>query len=311
MELHSCLIGTGIILSVSSDRLLEWGLIIMDSTYMANLLEKYKAQIKRIGGQNDKIRKIKKIVNGKCPDADKLFSVEGIWAHQILKRTNIEIKSLLICPEFIYTHEAAQLVEVFIKKAENVYVISKKVMENLSERDKPDGMITIGLFPVYRTDNLNLNNNAVIVILDGLEQPGNIGTILRTCDGAGVDAVFVCNKRAKLTNPKLIKGSMGAVFFVPIVEFTDIDDCITWLNKRDFNMYLTDTGASKTYKNYEYEGNIALIIGGERYGTSKKWYGCRTRKLSIPMFGICDSLNVGTATSVLVYEICMKKSLTS
>jgi len=135
----------------------------------------------------------------------------------------------------------------------------------------------------------------------------NIGTILRSYDGAKVDAVLVCNKKAKLTNQKLIKASMGAVFTVPIIEFSNAEACITWLSKHQFTIYLADTRADKAYKNYEYGGNTALIVGGERYGISKEWYSCESQLLSIPMHGICDSLNVGVATSIFLYELCMNK----
>ena len=140
-----------------------------------------------------------------------------------------------------------------------------------------------------------------------MENPGNIGIILRTCDGAGVDAVFICNKKARVTNPKLIKSSMGAVFRIPIIEFNDMNVCAKWLKAHNFSIYLADTRANETYKSFDYDGNSALVIGSERYGISGKWYSCNPHLLSIPMLGICDSLNVGVAASVITYEISMKR----
>lgn len=274
---------------------------------MNDLLEKHKNKVKHIGIQNDKIIKIKQIINGNYPDYKKLFAVEGIWAHQKLLNTSIKIESFLFCPEYIYSNEAAQLIDTFIDKTDDVCVISKKVFEKFSERDEPDGLISIGKFPAYDIDNCKLKDDAVITILDGLETPGNIGTILRTCDGAGVDAVFICNKRARITSTKLIKGSMGAAFVIPIIEFNCVNDCIMWLMARNFNIYLADTRANTTFKSCEYEGNTALVLGSERYGISKEWYNFKTHMLFIPMFGICDSLNVGTAASIILYEICLKK----
>ncbi|MBS4220101.1 hypothetical protein KHA96_17450 [Bacillus sp. FJAT-49711] len=184
-------------------------------------------------------------------------------------------------------------------------------MEKLSQKEKQDGLLSIGTLPSYKIENLQLKNNAIIVILDGLEQAGNIGTILRTSDGAGVDAIFICNKRVKQTNPKLIKASMGGVFTVPIIDFVHTSACISWLRKHHFNIYLADTRAERTYKQYEYEGNTALVIGSERYGISKDWYDFPNQQLFIPMHGICDSLNVGTATAIMVYEISMKKNVST
>jgi RNA methyltransferase, TrmH family len=285
------------------------GLISMSNTYINSLVERYKIKIKHVGMQSDEINQIKRIINGNCPDDEKLFAVEGIWAHQKLLSTNIEIKTFIFCPECIYSNEASLLVETFLKKTEEVFVVSKKVFGKLSERDEPDGLISLGKFPVYDIENCKLKTDPVIIVLDGLETPGNIGTILRTCDGAGVDAVLICNKRARITNTKLIKGSMGAAFVIPIVKFDCVNDCIMWLMARNFNIYLADTKADKTYKSYEYGGNTALVVGSERYGISEEWYNLNSNMLSIPMLGVCDSLNVGTAASIITYEICTKKNM--
>ena len=122
-----------------------------------------------------------------------------------------------------------------------------------------------------------------------------------------MDVVFICKRRARITNPKLIKGSMGAAFTIPVIEFDHIKDCILWLKTHCFNIYLTDTKAIKTYKSFEFKGNTSLVMGSERYGLSEEWYADDVNMLSIPMLGTCDSLNVGAAASVIIYEICMKK----
>ena len=285
------------------------GLICMDNICINILMQQYKSKIKNVGMQSDDINQIKQIINDKCPDSERLFAVEGIWAHQKLLNSKISVKSFLFCPEYIYSSEAVHLVVSFLDKTEKVYVVSKKVFQRLSERDKPDGLITVGELPTLDIDKWKLKEDAVIAVLDGLETPGNIGTILRTCDGSGVDAVFICNKRARITNTKVIKGSMGAAFVIPIVEFEYIDDCITWLTARNYNIYLADTRADKTFKSYEYKENSALVLGSERYGISSEWYSINSHMLSIPMLGVCDSLNVGTAASIILYEICLKKRM--
>lgn len=123
-----------------------------------------------------------------------------------------------------------------------------------------------------------------------------------------MEAVFICNQRVRLTNPKLMKGSMGAVFTMPIFEFDDIKSCREWLQAHEFGVFLANPQAVKSYKEFGYEGNTALVVGNERYGLSKEWNERNTEMLSIPMRGICDSLNVGAAASIMIYEICMKKS---
>jgi len=130
---------------------------------------------------------------------------------------------------------------------------------------------------------------------------------MRTCDGAGAAALFLCNKKVRLTNPKYIKGSMGAAFTVPYYEFEDASDCADWLRAKGFDIYLADTRAEKKYYEYEYKNRSALIVGSEKYGISREWYAPDAKLLSVPMNGSCDSLNVGVASSIILYEMCVKK----
>ena len=287
----------------------DTGLNDMNNIFMNQLLDKYSRKLKHIGSQHPIISQIKHIQNNTSDDSEKCFLAEGIRVHQKLITVDLKIQCFLICPELIYSNEALELVDSCIKKAEETFIVSRKLFEKVSDRDGPDGFASIVQIHSYVVDNLHLKDNALIIVLDGLETPGNIGTILRTCDGAGVDAVFICNKKARVTNQKLVKGSMGAVFIIPIIEFDDTSVCAKWLEAHDFNIYLADTRADKTYKNFDYDGNTALVMGSERYGISKDWYFCNPQLLSIPMLGMCDSLNVGVAASVITYEMCMKRLL--
>ena len=147
----------------------------------------------------------------------------------------------------------------------------------------------------------------VVGIIEGKNPSRNIGTIMRTCDGAAIDAVLICNRRARLTHPKILKGSMGAAFTLPIVEYDSVEACKMWLTKHKFAIYLADTRAEKSYHQYEYRGRAALIVGSERYGITREWYDGPVNRLSIPMLGACDSLNVGVATSIILYEMSLKQ----
>lgn len=281
----------------------------MSNLSLNALMYKYKGKIKNAGIQSVDINQIRSIINGNYPDDERLFAVEGIWAHQKLLDAKIEINTFLFCLEYIYSNEAVALIGSFLDKAQKVFIVSQRVFQKLSEREKPDGLITIGKLPLYDINRLKLREDAIVAVLDGLETPGNIGTILRTCDGSGVEAVLICSKRARITNSKLIKGSMGAAFFIPIIEFKNINDCITWLRANNFNIYLADSNGAKSFKSYDYRGRSALVLGSERYGLSEQWYSVNANVLSIPMFGMCDSLNVGTAASIILYEMSLRKQL--
>ncbi|WP_410771792.1 TrmH family RNA methyltransferase [Fontibacillus sp. BL9] len=279
----------------------------MVSAEIALILDKYRHKIKAVGMHHEKIVELRRMLSHGTAEQSRLrFAAEGMWSQQKLLTAGLPISAFFFCPECAYSQEAVQLAEKMIHAAGEVYLISQKVLEKLGDRDKPDGFLSIGELPMITAQELILPDNALVMVLDGLESPGNIGTILRSCDGAGVDAVLICNTKVKLTHPKLIKASMGAAFVVPVVCFATAEHCVDWLVSRGYEIYLADSSAEEGYKAARRRGgNTALVAGSERYGLSEAWHGGgeAIRKVSIPMHGICDSLNVGIAASILIYEL--------
>lgn len=264
-----------------------------------------------IGEQNPYVKQVKNLVNNSKPNPEKFFIAEGLWAFKKLVEFNCEIRSLVVCPEHIHTIEAIQALKQLIGKTQFLFAVSKKTYEKLTERDKPDGLLSVAVLPKHNIDHFKPKPKSVVLVLDGIEIPGNIGTMIRMADGAGVDAVFICNRKARLTHPKLIKGSMGAVLSVPIYEFSDIQSCYDWLNKHKFTVYLTDTRATHHYYDEPFGNNSAIVMGSERYGISREWYESEkdATLISIPMLGSVDSLNVGVAATVIAYEASVKNKL--
>lgn len=278
-----------------------------DSEKIANYLNSDKFQY--VGAKNDIVKLATSLIKGsKKSNMERYFVVEGLWAHEKICQIDLEVEAFLFCPEFIFSSEAEEIVTKLFDSAKKSYLISKKTFLKLSERDGPDGFISICKLPQYSLDDLELRDNNLLVILDGLEQPGNIGTIMRTIDGANGDGVIICNRRARITHPKTIKGSMGANFVIPIIE-VEIHDLIEWLIEKNFRIFLTDTRADKKYYEADYSGRIAIVAGSERYGISQPWYEVECEKIFIPMLGSCDSLNVSVATSIVTYEAAIKQNV--
>ena len=266
-------------------------------------------QFQFIGEQNPYVKQVKNLVSNSKPNPEKLFIAEGLWAFKKLVEFGVEIRSLVVCPEHIHTTDATSTLQALFSKTEFKFAVSAKTYEKLTERDKPDGLLAVAVLPKHHIEQFMPKHNSVILVLDGIEIPGNIGTMVRMCDGAGVDAVFICNRKARLTHPKLIKGSMGAVLSVPIFEFDDIETCHNWLTKHNFTIYLADTRATHHYYDEPFGKNTAIVMGSERYGISRQWYSYPVVMISIPMFGSVDSLNVGVAATVLAYEASIKNKL--
>lgn len=271
---------------------------------MQNILQKY--HFHAIGEQNGKIKQLKGIIQNSKPNPNHLFFCEGIWQLSLCEKLNTPIDSLFICIELIKTEQAKTLIGKLAMRAENLFTISKKTAEKITERGQIDGLMAIAQLPQHTLHTFQPAKNAVILVLDGLEIPGNVGTILRLADGAAIDAVFLCNKKVRLTHPKLIKGSQGAILSVPLFQFESVQMCIQWLQKKNFTIYLADTRAEKYYYQEPFGKKTAIVLGAERYGISKEWYTTAHIKIAIPMLGNCDSLNVGVAATILAYEATKK-----
>lgn len=259
-----------------------------------------------IGEQNPKIKQIKGVISNTKPNPHKLFVAEGIWMLSMCEKFHTPIDSLILCPEHIRTPEAVALAEKIAARTAELYTVSAKTYEKISERGQPDGLLALAQLPRHELSDFHPKNDAVLLILDGVEIPGNIGTMLRMADGAGVDGVFLCNRKARLTHPKLIKGSQGAILSVPFFEFETVAACREWLDKNKFTVYLADTRAKLFYYDEPFGKKTALVMGSERYGISREWYDGTYQMIAIPMEGSCDSLNVGVAATVLAYEAVKK-----
>lgn len=267
---------------------------------------KYPQKVRFAGSKSPQVKKVSEINNNKKGNPNLLIPVEGLWANGFVLNYYLEIEYLLVCAEDIVTSEAHQMMEALIARAPLFYLVSKKTMDAVSESGNTAGIITLCRFPKKTLADLALKKNNLVVVMDGLEIPGNVGTITRSSDGTDVDAIIVCNKKTRLTHPKFIRSSQGSCFKVPMVE-SDFEPLLAWLKKHRFRILLTDTEGSVPYYAHDFQGNVAIVMGSERYGISRAWYDQAYEAINIPMFGDCDSLNVGIAATVILYEAALKR----
>jgi len=270
-------------------------------------IKKYPDKISVAGVSHNDVKLASSLnSNKKVAGFENLFITEGLWAFEKLIYFGIKTKYMFFCPEFIKTTEDEAVLEKMIRHAEKTYVVSIKACKKISEREGTEGFFCICKFRSYIADDISLDNNNIVVILDGLEQPGNIGSIIRSADAAGADGIIVCNRRVRLTHSRLIRASLGGIFSVPTFEM-DINDAIQWLKKNKFKIFLTDLNASAAFYEPDYNGRIAIVAGNEYSGVSKTWYEHDCTSIIIPMFGSCESLNVGFATTMTLYQASLKQ----
>jgi tRNA G18 (ribose-2'-O)-methylase SpoU len=261
-----------------------------------------------IGVQHPAVKQVLHIQHNTAPNRYKLFVAEGLWAHNMLLEADAPIDTFLWCPEAIYADEAHVRARQIAERAERAYRISLRTLEKISERDKPDGLLSLAALPRWEVDDLRLGANALVLVADGLEIPGNLGTLIRTLDACGADCLVLTNRRTRLTHPKVIRASQGTILTVPTVEFDAVDDAMNWLDKNRFTVLLADTDDAINYRQADYDGRTALVVGSERYGVAKPWYERGYRRVAVPMLGAGDSLNVSVSASILLYEAKARKA---
>ncbi len=211
-------------------------------------------------------------------------------------------RAIFHCPGFYLKNEnEPALVADCAKLGAEVYTCSKMCFEKIAYKERPDGLLMVGPHVSIRLADLKLPENALVIVTEAIEKPGNLGTILRSADAAKVAAVIVCDRTTDIHNPNVVRASTGTMFSVPIVEATS-DEALAWLKERGFKILAATPHAEKLHFEVDLTGNVAIALGAEQYGLTAKWMDGAELRVRIPMLGLADSLNVSAAATILVYE---------
>jgi RNA methyltransferase, TrmH family len=179
--------------------------------------------------------------------------------------------------------------------------VSGQVMEKLAYGERHDGIIALARTPLLTVKDLKLSKEPLVVVLESLEKPGNLGAVLRTCDGVGVEAVLVCDPKTDIYNPNVIRSSTGVIFKIPVVCATS-QDIYTFLKSRKIKICASQPSASRSYTQVNFKGAWALALGSEDQGLSDSWLAQADMTVKIPMNGVADSLNVSISAAIILYE---------
>jgi RNA methyltransferase, TrmH family len=179
--------------------------------------------------------------------------------------------------------------------------VSRQVMAKIAYGDRHKGIIAVIKTPLLKLKDLKLSANPLVVVLESLEKPGNLGAVLRTCDGAGVEAVLVGDTKTDVYNPNVIRSSTGVIFSIPVVCETSQRISI-FLKSRKIKICASQPAAKKLYTQTDFKGSWALVLGSEDQGLSEFWLKQADETVKIPMNGHADSLNVSISAAIILYE---------
>jgi len=220
------------------------------------------------------------------------FVVEGRRELSHCLAAGYEVETLFRCPTLAVDAdvESGQVVDV----SENVY-------QRIALRGTTEGLVAVVKWKKQTLDDLKLSPSPLIVVLESVEKPGNLGAILRSADAAGADAVIVCDPLTDLYNPNLIRSSIGAAFSVACVACTS-EECIDFLRERGIQILTAQLQDSEPYYATDMSRPTAIVMGTESTGLTTVWRKAADAHIRIPMLGKLDSLNVSVSTAILLFE---------
>jgi TrmH family RNA methyltransferase len=248
---------------------------------------------------NENIKHVKKLKEKKYRDEFGEYIIEGINLIKEAIQENIEIRTIFICDGCMKTEDIEKNLIYNIASLNCIYV-DEKIFNTITDVETPQGVLAV----VSKKQNKKLIDykKDLIVILDGIQDPGNLGTILRTADSCNLSQIILSKKTVDVFNPKVVRSTMGAIFRVNVLESNNLTQTIKEIKKHKFNVYATAlSNSSKSIYDVNYKKS-AIIIGNESNGVSKEVLEIVDEKITIPMLGKTESLNASVATGIVLYE---------
>lgn len=232
-----------------------------------------------------------------------LFVVEGIKLTKEAADYG-KLKMIYVSESF---YEKAQEAVLKLLEAHKYEIVSDSVFSSISETVTPQGMLGLVEMPSYTLKEILEDKRHCFMLLDDLRDPGNLGTIMRTAEGANMSGVILSKESVDLFNPKVVRSTMGAIFRVPFFYAEDLADVIDTMKSQDIPVYGTMMQGSVVYDTIDYRSSVGIVIGNEANGISDKVIKHLTGAIRIPMAGSLESLNAAVSAAVLMYEIARQR----
>ena len=252
---------------------------------------------------NELIKHIRKLKDKKYRDESNEYVVEGVKLVEEAVIENAKIKQIIVCEDTSRTYEIPTHIMLEIAKYECISV-SDKIFNIITQVTNPQGIMAI---IEKNAQNAKIDyTQDIIVVLDDVQDPGNLGTILRTVDSIGLNQIIVSKGTADAFNSKVVRSTMGAIFRIKIIEVENLAQAIKEMRKHHFKLMVTSLQTKNSIYDIDFNKKI-IVIGNEANGVSKEIQDMADEKAKIPMLGRTESLNASVAAGVVMYEYVRQK----
>lgn len=254
---------------------------------------------------NKVIKDIKLLHKKKDRWKKKRFFIEGIRSIDQCIKSNGKIEYIVYSKDLL-SKDGEDFLSDIKNKDYDFYEVPEKIFKSISDTDNPQGILAVIKFNEYLLNDIFKENN-FLIILDKVQDPGNLGTIIRTADAFGANGVIVTSGCVDVYNPKTIRSTMGSIFQIPIVYIDDIIEAIDILKGKNINIISSSLDTDKYSYDIDFKSDCALVIGNEARGISGEVIDVSDKLVKIPMNGRAESLNAAIASGVLMYEVLRQR----
>ncbi|MHB8460008.1 MAG: TrmH family RNA methyltransferase [Candidatus Limnocylindrales bacterium] len=256
---------------------------------------------------NPRIREAVRLRGRRHRDVTGLTIVDGAREIGRALDAGVEIVEVYVCDPRVESDDARGVRARLSARAPRLTSVSRAVLDKLAFGDRSDGIVAVVRPRVQRLADIELPPRPLVAVVEGVEKPGNLGAILRSADGAGIDAVIAADPATDLVNPNTIRASIGTIFARPVVAATALET-LAWLRDRGFRIVAARVDGTADPWDTDLRGAVALVLGSESAGLTPTWHGTDVVAVRLPMRGAADSLNVSAAAAVLFYEALRQRS---
>ncbi|MCG8402476.1 MAG: RNA methyltransferase [Firmicutes bacterium] len=256
-----------------------------------------------LGGNNPRVKYIRRLARRRCREREGKFLVEGIRFLEEAVRENWPLELALYSPGLVENPRGARLLEVLEERGVPLLTAEPALFAQLAETSSPQGIIAVAQIPRRRDPEvLSVGDNSLMVLVDGVRDPGNLGTIIRCADAYGAEGVLMLKGSVDPYNPKTLRATMGAVFRVPLLPVRDTGRLVADMEAGGWKLVAGEPAARKNIQQCRLTGRVVLAVGGETAGFTGSVNPATLERVSIPMPGRAESLNAGVAACVMLYE---------
>lgn len=251
---------------------------------------------------NERIKYTKSLLKSKNRQKESKYIIEGYRILTLAIECNADLDYVFINETFEDKEEHKNFLKILENKNIKIFKTNNKIFKDLVDTENTQGILGVIKFKERKIEHNISHEDKFVLILDRIQDPGNMGTIIRTADAAGVDAIIALKGCVDIYNPKVIRSTMGSIFDMNIIHCTQ-DECLEELKSKDFKIVSSYLDTENYYHETEYGNKVALVIGNEANGVNEDLINESDILVKIPIYGNAESLNAAISSAILMYEI--------